>query len=72
MFHGFDYPDELGKDEFWSRFWEPKMIYGVIKFIRPESCIIRKFIKSMKAEPPESIGLHENGLLNGFTGGVYK
>jgi len=63
MFHGFDYPDELGKNEFWSRFWHPEMIDGVIKFIRPEECTIRKFVRPMKARPPESIGLEEEGLL---------
>ncbi|MCL5069413.1 MAG: type I-C CRISPR-associated protein Cas5c [Actinobacteria bacterium] len=73
MFHGFDYPDELGKEEFWSRFWNPIMKRGVIKFIRPENCAIRKFIKYMRSEPPTSKGLHENELLEGFTAeGVYK
>ncbi|EKD25943.1 MAG: hypothetical protein ACD_79C01434G0012 [uncultured bacterium] len=66
MFHGFDYPDELGKNEFWARFWRPKMINGVITFIRPEECAIKKFVRSMKANPPESIGLDEEGLLEGY------
>jgi CRISPR-associated protein Cas5d len=30
MFHGFDYPDEIGKNEFFARFWRPKMINGVM------------------------------------------
>lgn len=62
MFHGFDYPDELGKDELYSRFWWPKMIDGVVEFIRPEKCTIRKFVKKVKAFPPESIGLAEESL----------
>ena len=62
MFHGFDYPDELGKDELYSRFWYPKMINGVVEFIRPEQCTIRKFVKKMKAQPPESNGLEEESL----------
>lgn len=62
MFHGFDYPDELGKDELYSRFWYPKMINGVVEFIRPEQCKIRKFIKRMKAHPPASNGLEEESL----------
>ena len=66
MFHGFDYPDELGKNEFYSRFWRPKMINGVIKFIRPEECIIRKFVRPMVAMPPASIGLNEEELLEGY------
>jgi CRISPR-associated protein Cas5d len=63
MFHGFDYPDEIGKDELHARFWRPKMINGWINFIRPQSCTIRKFIRSMRANPPESNGLDEKGLL---------
>jgi CRISPR-associated protein Cas5d len=47
MFHGFDYPDETGKNEFWSRFWSPKLNNGVINFLRPEECTVRKFIRKM-------------------------
>lgn len=47
MFHGFDYPDELGKNEFWSRFWNPTMKNGVIEFLRPEECKVKKFIREM-------------------------
>jgi CRISPR-associated protein Cas5d len=66
MFHGFDYPDEIGKNEFYSRFWRSKMINGIITFIRPEECAIRKFVRHMQAEPPVSIGLEEAGLLEGY------
>lgn len=38
MFHGFDYPDETGKERLRSRFWRPEMKEGVINFIRPEAC----------------------------------
>jgi CRISPR-associated protein Cas5d len=67
MFHGFDYPDEFGKNEFRARFWRPKMIKGVVEFIRPESCDPKlvKFLRPMKAKPPKSIGLAEEGLLEG-------
>jgi CRISPR-associated protein Cas5d len=68
MFHGFDYPDEYGKDEFHSRFWHPKMENGIVEFTRPEKCAIRKFIRSMTANPSESIGLEEDGLLEGYKG----
>lgn len=67
MFHGFDYPDESGKNEFHSRFWRPKMLQGVIEFIRPEACTIRKFVREMIPTPPESVGLEEPGLLEGYT-----
>lgn len=69
MFHGFDYPDELGKDEFCSRFWRPKMVDGEIRFIRPERCTIRKLIRPMTANPPESTGLEEEWLLEGYEEG---
>ncbi|KGP75383.1 CRISPR-associated protein Cas5 [Desulfosporosinus sp. Tol-M] len=67
MFHGFDYPDELGKNELYARFWRPKMVNGVVEFIRPEQCEIRKFIRQMSARNIESIGLEEEGLLEGYS-----
>ena len=68
IFHGFDYPDETGKRELSSRFWRPKMINGVIEFIRPEDCSIHKFVRSMSADSPISVGLDEDGLLEGYSG----
>jgi CRISPR-associated protein Cas5d len=47
MFHGFDYPDETGNGALHTRFWSPRMINGVIKFIRPEDCTIRRFVRRM-------------------------
>lgn len=66
MFHGFDYPDELGKNEFYARFWQPKMVKGIVEFIQPEKCTTRKFVRQMKANPPASIGFKEEGLLEGY------
>ena len=68
MFHGFDYPDELGKNEFYARFWRPTMMDGIIRFARPDEkeSIIRKFVRPMKANPPASIGFEEEGLLEGY------
>lgn len=66
MFHGFDYPDELGKKELRARFWRPMMVDGKIDFIRPEACTIKKVVRPMKANQPESVGLEEEGLLEGF------
>jgi CRISPR-associated protein Cas5d len=62
MFHGFDYPDEIGKNELHSRFWRPVMENGVIIFQRPEDCTIRKFVREMIPNPPSSVGLREEGL----------
>ena len=47
-FHGFDYPDETGEDKLQARFWRPTMLNGVIRFISPEKCDIRKFIREMQ------------------------
>ena len=66
MFHGFDYPDESGKNELYARFWRPKLVNGVVNFERPEKCQIRKFVKPMAANPPVSIGLQEENLLDGY------
>lgn len=68
MFHGFDYPDEIGENKYYSRFWRPLMDNGVISFIRPEECTIKKFIRSMKSHPPISCGVEEEGLLEGYEG----
>ena len=50
-FHGFDYPDETGQEMFRSRFWNPKMVKGVINFIRPEQCEIVKPLHKMSVKP---------------------
>lgn len=62
MFHGFDYPDEIGRDELHSRFWQPVMTDGIIPFPRPEECPTRKFVREMIPNPPSSVGLREEGL----------
>jgi CRISPR-associated protein Cas5d len=65
MFHGFDYPDEFGKDEFRARFWYPKMIEGIVNFISPDECEPKlvKYIRKMKSQSIESSGLQEKGLI---------
>lgn len=55
MFHGFDYPDETGMNEnregkLEARFWRPTMKDGIIRFLRPEECTIRKFVRDMTAK----------------------
>lgn len=49
-FHGFDYPDETGREELRSRFWLPKMVDGVIHFARPEDCTQSRFVRLMYAK----------------------
>jgi len=71
MFHGFDYPDENKPGEFQTRLWRAKMINGVIEFPKPnDPQIIRKFVRSMNANPPNTVGLAEEGLLEGYVEGV--
>ena len=59
MFHGFDYPDETGKNELVSRFWHATMRQGVLEFPRADECEIRRFIRKMI---PKDFGLDENIL----------
>lgn len=47
MFHGFDYPDEIGEDRLYVRFTRPTMIDGKIMFERPQDCTVRKFVRDM-------------------------
>lgn len=67
MFHGFDYPDESGENSLIARFWRPKMALGVVKMTYPNECDIRKRVKDMIASPPGSVGLKEEGLLDGYS-----
>ncbi len=47
MFHGFDYPDEIGENKLYTRFWMPTMVDGVIRFARPQDCKVRRFVREM-------------------------
>ena len=46
MYHSISYPDEGTAGELETLFWHPKMIDGVIKFIRPEECEKRVHIRT--------------------------
>jgi CRISPR-associated protein Cas5d len=56
QFHGFDYPDETGKDELSVRLWKAKMTNGVIKFPSPIECDskLRRFVREMTAKEFEN------------------
>lgn len=67
QFHGFDYPDETGKDELAVRLWRAKMKDGVIEFPMPKDCdpSLRRFIRKMTAkefENKRNFSLIENDL----------
>ncbi len=51
MFHGMTYPDDAVREEekemMTARFWNPVLKKGVVEFIRPEYCKIRRELRSM-------------------------
>jgi len=59
MFHGFDYPDEIGRPELATRFWRPTIKNGRIRFLRPEDCPLRKVVHAMT---PKYFGIGTNVL----------
>ena len=48
MFHGFTYPDENEEQKMYARFWYPTMKDGIIKFCRPEECMMQRELLSAK------------------------
>ena len=56
QFHGYDYPDETGKDELAVRLWKAKMKDGLIAFPMPKDCdsSLRRFIRKMTAKEFEN------------------
>lgn len=57
MFHGFDYPSETGVEELHARFWSPHMKHGVIEMITPQDCEVRRFIRPMQLNEPQTTPL---------------
>lgn len=55
MLHGITYADEAvcpeDKGKMTVRFWQPVMRDGVIEFIRPEECTVKRCIREMKIKP---------------------
>lgn len=48
MYHGYDYPGETGKSQLWRRFWDAKLINGVLNFPSPyDSGIVKEFVRPM-------------------------
>ena len=52
QFHGYDYPDETGRDELAVRLWRAKMNDGYIAYPLPVQCdpSLRRFIRPMTAK----------------------
>ncbi|WP_347989235.1 type I-C CRISPR-associated protein Cas5c [Methylomonas sp. AM2-LC] len=59
MFHSFAYPDETGKDELHSHFWQAKLRKGILEFPRPEICTVNRLVRPMTAK---QFGIGENLL----------
>lgn len=67
MVHGLTYPNDAvraeEKDKLTARFWKPVMKNGVVAFIRPEECGIRRQLRDMK---PTEFGEHNFSGLQEF------
>ena len=63
MFHGFDYPSETGRKELYARFWIPRMQHGIITFIPPEDCPVRRFVREMDYEKIDAVPLESDDSL---------
>lgn len=52
QFHGYDYPDETGKNELMVRLWKAKMKDGIVIFPSPKECelSLRRSIRSMTSK----------------------
>lgn len=50
MFHGFDYPDEVGGRELHARFARIVMRDGLIRFELPHECSVRKLVRAMSVK----------------------
>ena len=50
MVHGFNYPDETGRENLEVRLWNPIMRSGVIEFINPEMCTLIRKIRSFEVK----------------------
>ena len=56
MFHGYDYPNETGKNELSRRLWRARMSDGVIEFPTPTDIpeTMRQFLRPMQPTPFEN------------------
>lgn len=61
MVHGFDYPSETGEDTLRVRLWYPEMKKGIVKFLLPSECSIKKEIRKISKKEQSRHRLTENG-----------
>lgn len=69
-YHSIRYPDETGTQEMSVTFWNAVMRYGMVKYPKPQECLVQKVIR--KAKPKifsqcQFSGWREEGLLEGYS-----
>lgn len=63
MFHSFDYPDETGKNELRSNFWNATLKKGILEFPKPDFCEINRLIRPMQSKVFED-GINFKPVIN--------
>ena len=69
QYHSLSYPDENGKGKLYTKLWYPKMVDGVIYFLRPEDCPKEIYIRDMESKKFDETnyrGLDEEEILDGY------
>ena len=61
MYHGMDYPTS-DSDTLSVRFWKPTMKGGIIDFIHPDECEVKRFIRNSNYHKISTIGAEEEIL----------
>jgi len=69
MVHGFNYPDETGRDDLQVRLWHPVMKQGYIQFPKPETCSIVRPIREMQAKQFNEDNVESVESLSRYLGG---
>ena len=72
MLHGFNYPDETGRDTLEVRLWQATMENGILRFPRPEACTLVRKIREATGKhfALADICLVEDEMADGGGGGV--
>lgn len=63
MIHGFNYPDETGRNQLEVRLWNPVMKNGIIRFTHPDECTNVRLLQEMRALTFDSSNVEAADLL---------
>jgi CRISPR-associated protein Cas5d len=66
MFHSFDYPNEIGKNEMKINLWNAKMEKGIIKFSEYKNCKISRLVRNMQQRKDYMISTDFIGVDNEY------